>query len=196
MEKLMSERIDTEGRMKKNFKEQDRHFVGLGCDNIEMDKVVMNVMSDFSRLKKLVKDLSDRFDEYEGCKVFKDKKVLEKELIIKANVPPNDPNIDASAIVPTPVNPDHVPAQPEEDPEEEEEDSEEEEEDPEEDPEEDDDVMEMDDDAKVIEPYTDDGSNNPPPPNFEDEETPPTSPVIPDADGQPILPIASFGQNL
>nr|GFB68588.1 hypothetical protein [Tanacetum cinerariifolium] len=40
----------------------------------------------------------------------------------------------------------------------------------------------------------DDGSNNPPPPNSEDEETPPTSPVIPDADGQPIPPIASFGQ--
>nr|GFD26486.1 hypothetical protein [Tanacetum cinerariifolium] len=37
--------------------------------------------------------------------------------------------------------------------------------------------------------------NNPPPPNSEDEETPPTSPVIPDADGQSIIPIASFGQN-
>nr|GFC08481.1 hypothetical protein [Tanacetum cinerariifolium] len=40
-----------------------------------------------------------------------------------------------------------------------------------------------------------DGSNNPPPPNSEDEETPPTSPVILDADGQPIPLIASFGQN-
>nr|GEZ92765.1 hypothetical protein [Tanacetum cinerariifolium] len=29
-----------------------------------------------------------------------------------ANVPPNDPNVDASAIVPAPVNLDHVPAQP------------------------------------------------------------------------------------
>nr|GEZ37459.1 putative reverse transcriptase domain, ribonuclease H-like domain, aspartic peptidase domain protein [Tanacetum cinerariifolium] len=29
-----------------------------------------------------------------------------------ANVPPNDPNVDAPAIVPAPVNPDHVPAQP------------------------------------------------------------------------------------
>nr|GEY27043.1 putative reverse transcriptase domain-containing protein [Tanacetum cinerariifolium] len=53
----------------------------------------------------------------------------------------------------------------------------------------------MDDEAEVIDPYMDDGSNNPPPPNSEDEETPPTSPVIPDADGQPIPPIASFGQN-
>nr|GFA51497.1 hypothetical protein [Tanacetum cinerariifolium] len=79
MEKLMSKRIDTEGRIKKKFKEQDRHFVGLDCDNIEMDRAVRNVMSDLSRLKKLVKDLSDRFNEYEGSKVFKDKKVLEKE---------------------------------------------------------------------------------------------------------------------
>nr|GEX93494.1 putative ribonuclease H-like domain-containing protein [Tanacetum cinerariifolium] len=29
-----------------------------------------------------------------------------------ANVPPNDPNVDALAIVPAPVNPDHTPAQP------------------------------------------------------------------------------------
>nr|GEV10386.1 hypothetical protein [Tanacetum cinerariifolium] len=28
------------------------------------------------------------------------------------NVPPNDPNVDASAIEPAPVNPDHAPAQP------------------------------------------------------------------------------------
>nr|GEX55238.1 hypothetical protein [Tanacetum cinerariifolium] len=53
----------------------------------------------------------------------------------------------------------------------------------------------MDDEAEVIDPYIDDGSNNLPPPNSKDEETPPTSPVIPDADGQPIPPIASFGQN-
>nr|GEX57667.1 putative reverse transcriptase domain-containing protein [Tanacetum cinerariifolium] len=58
-----------------------------------------------------------------------------------------------------------------------------------------DDDMEMDDEAEVINPYMDDGSNNPLPPNSEDEETPPTSPVIPDADGQRIPPIASFGQN-
>nr|GEX67313.1 hypothetical protein [Tanacetum cinerariifolium] len=69
------------------------------------------------------------------------------------------------------------------------------EEDPEEEPEDDDDDMEMDDEAEVIDPYMDDGSNNPPPPNSEDEETPLTSPVIPDADGQPIPPIASFVQN-
>nr|GEX11758.1 hypothetical protein [Tanacetum cinerariifolium] len=68
-------------------------------------------------------------------------------------------------------------------------------EDPEEEPEDDDDDMEMDDEAEEIDPYMDDGSNNPPPPNSKDEETPPTSPVIPDADGQPIPPIASFGQN-
>nr|GEX60476.1 hypothetical protein [Tanacetum cinerariifolium] len=121
--------------------------------------------------------------------------------IIMANVPPNDPNVDASAIVPAHVNPDHAPAQPiEEDVEEEKEDSEEEEEDPEEeeeDPEEeDDDVMEMDDEVKVIDPYMDDGSNNLPPLNFEDEEIPPTSPIIPDADGLHILLIASFGQNV
>nr|GEX97426.1 hypothetical protein [Tanacetum cinerariifolium] len=58
MEKLMSERINIEGRMKKKFKEQDRHFVGLGGDNIKMDRTMRNVMSDLSRLKKLVKDLN------------------------------------------------------------------------------------------------------------------------------------------
>nr|GEU63406.1 hypothetical protein [Tanacetum cinerariifolium] len=119
-----------------------------------------------------------------------------EDLIIMANVPLNDPNVDASTIVPALVNPDHAPAQPvglgngfaphwigeEEDPEE----------DPKED---DDDVMEMDDEVEVIDPYMDDGWNNLPPPNSEDEETPPTSPVIPDTDGQPIPPIASFGQN-
>nr|GFC96627.1 hypothetical protein [Tanacetum cinerariifolium] len=64
-----------------------------------------------------------------------------------ANAPSNDPNVDASAIVPTPVNPDHAPAQLEE------------EEDSKEDPKgDDDDVMEMDDEAEVIDPYMDDGS--------------------------------------
>nr|GFC77776.1 hypothetical protein [Tanacetum cinerariifolium] len=128
------------------------------------------------------------------------------------NVPPNDPNIDASVIVPASVNNDHAPAQPvglgngfaphwigDNIPNNQngwiEEDAEEEEEDPEEEPEDDDDDMEMDDEAEVIDPYMDDGSNNPPPPNSEDEETPPNSLVIPDADGQPIPPIASFGQN-
>nr|GEU46474.1 ribonuclease H-like domain-containing protein [Tanacetum cinerariifolium] len=112
-----------------------------------------------------------------------------REKIIMANVPPNDPNVDASAIVPAPVNLDHTPAQPIE------EDAEEEEEDPEEEPKDDDDDMEIDDEAGVIDPYMDDGLKNPPPPNSEDEETPPTSLVIPDAEGQPIPPIASFGQN-
>nr|GEV77651.1 hypothetical protein [Tanacetum cinerariifolium] len=137
------------------------------------------------------------------------------------NVPPNDPNVDALAIIPAHMNSDHAPAQPlglgngfaphwigDNIPNNQngwrEEDAEEEEEDPEEDPKEDleedpkgddDDVMEIDDEAEVIDPYMDDGSNNPPPPNSKDEEIPPTSLVIPDADGQPIPPIALFGQN-
>nr|GFA69266.1 hypothetical protein [Tanacetum cinerariifolium] len=85
MEKFMSERIDTEGRIKKKFKEQDRHFLGLGCDNIEMDRTVRNVMSDLSGLKKLVKGLSDRFEEYERSRVFDAKRVLEKELVNERN---------------------------------------------------------------------------------------------------------------
>nr|GEZ40675.1 hypothetical protein [Tanacetum cinerariifolium] len=67
------------------------------------------------------------------------------------------------------------------------------EEDPKED--DDDDDIEMDDEEKFIDPYMDNGSNNPPPPNYKDEETPPTSPVIPDADGQPIPPLLRFCQN-
>nr|GEZ97912.1 hypothetical protein [Tanacetum cinerariifolium] len=77
--------LDADGRIKKKFKEQDRHFLGLGCDNIEMDRTVRNVMSDLSRLKKLVKGLSDRFDEYERSKVFNAKRVLEKELVNERN---------------------------------------------------------------------------------------------------------------
>nr|GFA01044.1 hypothetical protein [Tanacetum cinerariifolium] len=83
--KFMSERIDTEGRIKKKFKEQDHHFLGLGCDNIEMDRTVRKVMSDLSGLKKLVKGLSDRFDEYERSKLFDAKRVLEKELVNERN---------------------------------------------------------------------------------------------------------------
>nr|GFA16945.1 hypothetical protein [Tanacetum cinerariifolium] len=60
--------------------EQDRHFLGLGCDNIEMDRTVRNVMSNLSGLKKLVKGLSDPFAEYERSKVSYAKTVLEKEL--------------------------------------------------------------------------------------------------------------------
>nr|GEY55385.1 hypothetical protein [Tanacetum cinerariifolium] len=85
MEKLMSERIDTEGRIKKKFKEQDRHFLGLGCDNIKTDMTVRNVMSDLSGVKKLVKGLSDRFNEYKRSKVFDAKRVLEKELVNERN---------------------------------------------------------------------------------------------------------------
>nr|GFC75650.1 hypothetical protein [Tanacetum cinerariifolium] len=101
-----------------------------------------------------------------------------------ANVPLNDPNVDAPAIVPAPgaeEEEEGLKVDPKEDLEEE--------------PKDDDDDMEMHDEAEVIDPYIDDGSNNPPPPNSKDKETPPTSPVIPDADGQPIPPIASFGQN-
>nr|GEW08306.1 hypothetical protein [Tanacetum cinerariifolium] len=57
----------------------------LPCDNIEMDRTVRKVMSDLSRLKKLVKGLSDRFDEYERSKVFDAKRVLEKELVNERN---------------------------------------------------------------------------------------------------------------
>nr|GFA75248.1 hypothetical protein [Tanacetum cinerariifolium] len=92
-----------------------------------------------------------------------------------ANVPPNDPNVDAPAIVPALVNPDHALAQPvglgngfsphwigdnipnnqnswiEEDAEEVEEDSKKDpEEDPEEEPEDDDNDMEMDDEAEIV----------------------------------------------
>nr|GFD03398.1 hypothetical protein [Tanacetum cinerariifolium] len=79
-----------------------------------------------------------------------------------ANIPPNDPSIDAPAIVPAPVNPDHAPAQP----------------------------------AGLGNGFAPHwiGDNIPNNQN-EDEETPPTSPVIPDAHGQPIPPIALFGQN-
>nr|GFA25638.1 hypothetical protein [Tanacetum cinerariifolium] len=85
MEKFMSERIDIERRIKKKFKEQDHHFLGLGCDSIEIDRTVRNVMSYLSVLKKLVKGLSDRFDEYERSKVFEAKRVLEKELVNEKN---------------------------------------------------------------------------------------------------------------
>nr|GEX38952.1 hypothetical protein [Tanacetum cinerariifolium] len=81
MEKLMSEMINTKWRVKKKFKKQDCHLVGLGCDNIKMDRTVRNVMSDLSGLKKLVNGLSDRFNEYKGRKVFKDKRALEKEMV-------------------------------------------------------------------------------------------------------------------
>nr|GEY71386.1 hypothetical protein [Tanacetum cinerariifolium] len=212
MEKLMSERINTEWRIKKKFKEQDRHFLCFGCDNIKTDRTVRNVMSDLSGVKKLVKGLSDRFDEYERSKFFDAKRVLEKELVNERNakefyrelvrephaepsarlVPasyPDDPYvvtrdaaIAAAAIATSGID-------------------------------------EGDDDGgifsscrdpkdgidivswdgahgtkEVIDPYMDDGSNNKPPPNSKDEETPLTSPVIPDANGQYIPPIASFGQ--
>nr|GFC22420.1 hypothetical protein [Tanacetum cinerariifolium] len=42
-------------------------------------------MSDLSGVKKLVKGLSDRFDEYERSKVFDAKRVLEEELVNERN---------------------------------------------------------------------------------------------------------------
>nr|GEY18356.1 reverse transcriptase domain-containing protein [Tanacetum cinerariifolium] len=63
MEKLMLERIDTEGKMKKRFKEQDHHFVGLGCDNIKMDRAVRNVMLDLSGLKNFPLPLGSQVRE-------------------------------------------------------------------------------------------------------------------------------------
>nr|GFD39895.1 hypothetical protein [Tanacetum cinerariifolium] len=39
------------------------HFLGLGCDNVETDRTVRKVMSDLSGMKKLVKGLSDQFDD-------------------------------------------------------------------------------------------------------------------------------------
>nr|GFC33500.1 hypothetical protein [Tanacetum cinerariifolium] len=42
-------------------------------------------MSDLSGLKKLVKVLSDRFDDYERSKVFDAKRVLEKEDVAVAD---------------------------------------------------------------------------------------------------------------
>nr|GEW07845.1 putative reverse transcriptase domain-containing protein [Tanacetum cinerariifolium] len=190
-----------------------------GCDNIEMDRAVRNVMSDLSGLKKLVKGLSDRFDEYEGCKVFKDKKVLEKELYEESFPFPlgsqvREPPVEPSARPVPPLHHDYpyvvtrdsaatvatssIDDDNDDDVEKDEEDMEEEEHPSPAEPSDvstDDLVMEMDDDAEVIDPYMDDGSNNPPPLNSEDEEIPPTSPVILDAEGQPIPPIASFGQN-
>nr|GEW31349.1 hypothetical protein [Tanacetum cinerariifolium] len=55
---------------------------GPMCPNLgtTWKRMVRNVMSYLFGLKKLVKGLSDRFDEYEGSKVFEDKRALEKEL--------------------------------------------------------------------------------------------------------------------
>nr|GFC64749.1 hypothetical protein [Tanacetum cinerariifolium] len=61
------------------------YFVGLGCDNIKIDRTVRNVMSDLFGLKKLVKGLSDRFDKYVRSKVFEVKRVLENELVNERN---------------------------------------------------------------------------------------------------------------
>nr|GFB41313.1 hypothetical protein [Tanacetum cinerariifolium] len=49
------------------------------------DADVRNVMSDLSGVKKLVKGLSDRFDEHERSKVFDAKRVLENELVNERN---------------------------------------------------------------------------------------------------------------
>nr|GFC01062.1 hypothetical protein [Tanacetum cinerariifolium] len=60
MEKFMSERIDTEGRIKKKFKEQDRHFLSLGCDNIEMDRTVRKELVN----ERNAKEFYQEFGEY------------------------------------------------------------------------------------------------------------------------------------
>nr|GFD35006.1 hypothetical protein [Tanacetum cinerariifolium] len=61
-------------------------------DDIEMDDEAEitdpnmdDVSNNLSGLKKLVKGLSDRFDEYERSKVFNAKRVLEKELVNERN---------------------------------------------------------------------------------------------------------------
>nr|GFD46377.1 hypothetical protein [Tanacetum cinerariifolium] len=61
---------------------------------IETDRKIRNVISDLSGVKKLVKGLSDRFDEYERSKVFDAKRVLEKELVNERNAkePPVEPS--------------------------------------------------------------------------------------------------------
>nr|GFB22214.1 hypothetical protein [Tanacetum cinerariifolium] len=94
MEKLMSKRSDTKGRVKKKFKEQDCYFVGLGCYNIKIDRTVRNVMSDLSGLKKLVKGLSDRFDEYDRSKVFEAKR-LEEDVEEEEEDPEEDTEEDS-----------------------------------------------------------------------------------------------------
>nr|GFC05175.1 hypothetical protein [Tanacetum cinerariifolium] len=91
MEKLMSERIDTEWRMKKKFKEQDHHFIGLGCENIEMDRAVIE--------KELVneknmKEFYQEFGEY-MCRMLqkrqksKDSFTLPLGLLVRE--PPTEP---------------------------------------------------------------------------------------------------------
>nr|GEV30963.1 hypothetical protein [Tanacetum cinerariifolium] len=74
IEKDAEEKEEDPGEEEKDPKEEEEGRLGKGCDNIKMDRAVRNVMSDLSRLKKLVKGLSDRFDKYEGSKVFEDKK--------------------------------------------------------------------------------------------------------------------------
>ncbi|GKA08657.1 hypothetical protein Tco_0687988 [Tanacetum coccineum] len=78
------QRIDTEGRIKRKFKEQDRHFVGLGCDNIEIDRTVRKTMSNLSGVKKLVKDLSDRFDDNERSRFSSIRKFPEEDVCVKS----------------------------------------------------------------------------------------------------------------
>nr|GFD20722.1 hypothetical protein [Tanacetum cinerariifolium] len=53
---------------------------------------VRNVMSDFSRLKKLVSGLSDRFDKYERSKVFDSKGNFPLPLGSQVREPPAEPS--------------------------------------------------------------------------------------------------------
>nr|GEY32701.1 hypothetical protein [Tanacetum cinerariifolium] len=162
------------------------------------EKKVITKPVDYVVLNQLSEDFKTRFFPQTEISA-------EQAFWYRYSVQSEEPNI--SACTTTVEVPKELPkvSMIEEDADEEEEDLEE---DPKEDPEEDwkedpkenserddDDVMEMDNEAEVIDHYMDDGSNNPPPPNSEDEEIPHTSPIIPDVDGQPIPPIASFGQN-
>nr|GEV58306.1 hypothetical protein [Tanacetum cinerariifolium] len=62
-------------------------LTGPMCPNLGMawKRTMRNVMLDCSGLKKLVKGLSDRFNEYERSKVFEAKRVIEKELVNERN---------------------------------------------------------------------------------------------------------------
>nr|GEZ99276.1 hypothetical protein [Tanacetum cinerariifolium] len=55
---------------------------------------------------------STGYENQRMCNVAGARETVGSTMIIMANVPPNDPNVDALAIVPALVNPDHAPAQP------------------------------------------------------------------------------------
>nr|GEZ73228.1 hypothetical protein [Tanacetum cinerariifolium] len=75
-----------EEKIRKKIRMRSRKMMMMTSKWMMRRKTVRNVMSDLSRLKKLVKGLSDRFDKYEMSKVFDAKRVLEKELVNERNV--------------------------------------------------------------------------------------------------------------